>query len=75
MAAKTITEAIRLAKSFGSLPSHVSRCNNGILVGGLNSNGNEVFLTKKEEQLISTCMETFTPGCAVVRVKTIAFKF
>ena len=75
MAAKTITQAKRLAKSFGNLPSHASRCNNGILVGGLNSNGNEVFLTKKEEQLITSCMETFTPGCAVVHVETIAYKF
>ena len=76
MAAKSITEAKRLAKSFGNSLNHTAnRCNNGILVGGSNSNGNAVFLTKEEKQLITSCMETSTPGHAVVRVEEIAFKF
>ena len=75
MAAKTITEAKRLAKSFGNSLSHISRCSNGILVGGLNSNANAVLLTIQEEELITTCMETSPPGYAIVRVEKIVFKF
>ena len=75
MAAKTISEAKRLAKSFGNLLSHGRCCNNGILVGGLNSNANAVLLTIQEEELITTCMETSTPGYAIVHVEKIAFKF
>ncbi len=76
MAAKSITEAKRLAKSFGNSLNHTAnRCNNGILVSGLNSNGNAVFLTKEEERLITFCMEPSTPGHAVVCVEEIAFKF
>ncbi|CAB4026573.1 Hypothetical predicted protein [Paramuricea clavata] len=55
MAAKTITEAKRLAKSFGNSLNHATSCNEGILVGGLNSNG--VLLTKEDQQLILTCMQ------------------
>ena len=76
MAANSITEAKKLAKSFGNSLNDVgNRCNNGILVGGLNSNGNTVFLTREEKQLITSCMETSTPGHSVVRVEEIAFKF
>ena len=75
MAAKTIIEANRLAKSFGNSVSHGTRCKNGILVGGLNCNGNSVFLTKQEEELIATCMEISTPDYAIAHVEEIAFKF
>ncbi|CAB4019148.1 Hypothetical predicted protein [Paramuricea clavata] len=69
MAAKTITEAKRLAKSFGNSLNHATSCNEGILVGGLNSNG--VLLTKEDQQLILTCMQA---SGHVEEVK-IAFQF
>lgn len=56
MAAKTITEAKRLAKSFGSSLNHANSCDKGILVGGLNSKG--VLLTKEDQKLIFTFMQT-----------------
>lgn len=69
MAAKTITEAKKLAKSFGNSLNHATSCNEGILVGGLNSNG--VLLTKEDQQLILTCMQ----ASGHVEEINIAFQF
>jgi hypothetical protein len=69
MAAKTITEAKRLAKSFGNSLNHATSCNEGILVGELNSNG--VLLTKEDQQLILTCMQ----ASGHVEEINIAFQF